>query len=252
MTSRRNLEASHTPAAIRARLRGGPAHSYLHDFVYGAIDGAVTTFAVVAGATGAGLSAGLVLVFGLANLAADGFSMAVSNYLGTRAEEQRRERLSIEEHAQVRAIPEGEREEVRQIFEAKGLSGRALDEVVEAITSDEGVWVDTMLREEHGLPSDGQSATRAATSTFVAFMLAGSVPLVVFVVDLVVPGAIPGNVIWWSAGMTAVTFFGTGVAKARVVERRWWSSGLETLALGGGAALLAFLVGWLLRGLADA
>lgn len=250
MTSRHDLEASHTPAAIRARLHGGPDHSYLRDFVYGAIDGAVTTFAVVAGATGANLSAGLVLVFGVANLFADGFSMAVSNYLGTRAEEQRRNRLRAEEHAHVHAIPDGEREEVRQIFAAKGLTGRALEEIVEAITSDEGVWVDTMLREEHGLPSDSQSATRAAVSTFVAFMLAGAVPLIVFVVDLVVPGAIPGDAIWWSAGMTAVTFFGTGVVKARVVDESPWSSGLETLALGGGAALLAYAIGWLLSGLA--
>ena len=107
-----------------------------------------------------------------------------------------------------------------------------------------------MLREEHGLPSDSQSATRAAVSTFVAFMLAGAVPLIVFVVDLVVPGAIPGDAIWWSAGMTAVTFFGTGVVKARVVDESPWSSGLETLALGGGAALLAYAIGWLLSGLA--
>lgn len=136
----------------------------------------MTAFAVVAGATGAGLAAGLVLVFGIANLLADGFSMAVSNYLGSRAEEQRRERLRVEEHHHVRVIPEGEREEVRQIFESKGITGAALDHVVEVITSDETLWVETMLREEHGLPSTGRSAGRAGVSTFVAFMLAGVGP----------------------------------------------------------------------------
>ncbi|MFA7248510.1 MAG: VIT1/CCC1 transporter family protein [Dehalococcoidia bacterium] len=246
---RERLEASHTPAAIRARLRGGPDHSYLRDFVYGAIDGAVTTFAVVAGATGAHLAAGLVLVFGFANLLADGFSMAVSNYLGTRAEEQRRSRLRAEESLSLDAFPEGEREEVRQMFEAKGITGDTLERVVAVITGDRSLWVETMLREEYGLPVTGRSAARAGVSTFVAFMLAGAVPLVVFVVDLFWPGAIPA-VIWWSGGMTAAVFFGTGAAKARVVDESWWRSGIETLALGGGAALLAYAVGWLLQGFA--
>ena len=246
---REHLEPSHTPEAIRDRLNDGPDHSYLQDFIYGAIDGAVTTFAVVAGAAGAGLPAGLVLVFGVANLFADGFSMAVSNYLGNRSEDQRRARLRAEEHHHVRTIPEGEREEVRQIFEAKGLNGETLDQVVDVITADEHLWVETMLREEHGLPVHGRSAARAGISTFVAFMLAGSVPLVVFVVDLIVPGAI-ANELAWSAVMTGVTFFTTGAAKARVVDTSWWWSGIETLALGGGAALLAYGVGWLLGGLA--
>jgi VIT1/CCC1 family predicted Fe2+/Mn2+ transporter len=248
--ARQRLEADHTPEAIRARLGDGPGHSYLGDFVYGAIDGAVTTLAVVAGAAGAGLSAGLVLLFGVANLVADGFSMAVSNYLGSRAEEERRERVRSEEQRSVRTIPEGEREEIRQLFAAKGLSGDTLEQVVQVITADERLWVETMLREEFGLPSHGRSAARAGASTFVAFMLAGSVPLVVFVVDLFAPGTI-GDPLPWSAGMTALTFFGTGAAKARVVEASWWRSGLETLALGGGAAVLAYAVGWLLRGLAD-
>ncbi|MDA0302638.1 MAG: hypothetical protein DWG80_07240 [Chloroflexi bacterium] len=249
MTSRQRLEADHTPDAIRARLNDGPDHSYLGDFVFGAIDGAVTTFAVVAGAAGAGLSAGLVLVFGIANLLADGFSMAVSNYLGTRAEHQRRERVRVEEQRSVRAIPEGEREEVRQIFAAKGLSGDTLEQVVDAITADEHLWVETMLREEFGLPSSGRSASRAGLSTFVAFMIAGAIPLAVFVADYVAPGGVP-HALWWSAAMTGVTFFCTGAAKARVVEGSWWWSGLETLGLGGGAAILAYLAGWLLRGLA--
>lgn len=249
MTSQERLEAEHTPDAIRARLGDGPNHSYLGDFVYGAIDGAVTTFAVVAGAAGAGLSAGLVLVFGIANLLADGFSMAVSNYLGTRAEQQRRERVRIEEQRSVRAIPEGEREEIRQIFAAKGLSGDALEQVVDVITADERLWVETMLREEFGLPSSGRSAARAGVSTFIAFMIAGAIPLAVFVADYLAPGGVP-NALWWSAAMTGVTFFATGAAKARVVERSWWWSGVETLALGGGAAVLAYLTGWLLQGLA--
>jgi hypothetical protein len=76
------LKAEHAPHAIRRRLDQGPEHPYLKDFIYGAVDGAVTTFAVVSGVAGAGLSSGVIIILGLANLVADGFSMAASNFLG--------------------------------------------------------------------------------------------------------------------------------------------------------------------------
>ena len=84
--NRGNLEDEHTPHGVRARLEEQPKVSHLGDFVYGAIDGTVTTFAVVAGAAGADLGAAVVIILGVSNLIADGFSMAVSNYLGSRAE----------------------------------------------------------------------------------------------------------------------------------------------------------------------
>lgn len=85
--STEQLRAEHTAAAIAERIGGQPRQNYLRDFVYGSIDGSVTTFAVVAGVVGADLSPSVIIIMGLANLFADGFSMAVSNYLGTRASE---------------------------------------------------------------------------------------------------------------------------------------------------------------------
>lgn len=105
----------HSPAAIRARLSAGPGHSYLRDWVYGGIDGAVTTFAVVSGVVGAQLAPGVILVLGAANLLGDGFSMAASNFLGTKAEREDFERLATIENRHVDIYPDGEREEVRQI-----------------------------------------------------------------------------------------------------------------------------------------
>ena len=87
-STRRELKETHTPRAVAERLAAPASHSYLRDFVYGAIDGAVTTFAVVSGVAGAELSGAIVLVLGMANLVGDGFSMAASNYLGSRAERQ--------------------------------------------------------------------------------------------------------------------------------------------------------------------
>ena len=82
------LAELHSEEAIAARLAGATRHSYLGDFVLGAVDGAVTTFAIVAGAAGAGLSSGVAIVLGLANVLADGFSMAAGNFLKAKADHQ--------------------------------------------------------------------------------------------------------------------------------------------------------------------
>src|SRR5512145_1503669 len=89
----RRMEHDHSPDAIRRRLESGPQHNYLRDWIYGGIDGAVTTLAVVTGVAGAQLSSWIILAMGFANLFADGFSMAASNYLGTKAEHDDWQRL---------------------------------------------------------------------------------------------------------------------------------------------------------------
>jgi VIT1/CCC1 family predicted Fe2+/Mn2+ transporter len=221
--------------------------NYLRDFIYGAVDGIVTTFAVVAGAAGAGLDERIVVILGVANLFADAFSMAVSNLLGTRAESQRRASAALNERRLIKSDPDGEREDIRRIFAAKGLEGDALETVVETITANRELWVETMVTEELGFgPSEG-SPVRAAAATFLAFVALGSLPLIVFLaatildVDVEAPFA-------WSAALTAIAFFSVGAFKARFVEQSWWRAGLETLALGGAAAGLAYLVGVLLQG----
>ena len=240
------LEAAHTPAAIEARLQAGPSHSYLPDFVYGAIDGTVTTFAVVSGALGAELSSGVIIILGTANLIADGFSMAVSNFLGRRAEQQVRERSRRTEEQHVLMVPEGEREEIRQIFASKGFSGDDLEKVVNVLTADRDRWVDTMLKEELGLSLQGGSPLHAAVVTFVAFFLAGSLPLLTFIYQATVTGSESEPFIW-SAIMTGAAFFSIGALKSKLVQGRWYSGGLETLVVGGAAAGLAYLVGMLLK-----
>ncbi len=243
-SSIQQLQADHTPAAIRRRLRRGPDPSYLRDFIYGAIDGAVTTFAVVSGVAGAGLSAGVVIILGLANLLADGFSMAASNFLGVRADRQLRERIRAMEEEHIQAHPAGEVEEIREIFRQKGFSDADLDRAVEIITSDRQRWIDTMLTEEHGLPLDGPRPWKAAAATFAAFVVVGFVPLAPFLFQV-------DPAFTWSSGLTAIAFFGVGAWKSRFVLQSWIGSGLETLALGGAAAAVAYAVGAALRGLAN-
>lgn len=235
----------HSARAIAERLARAPGHSYLRDFVYGAVDGAVTTFAIVAGVAGAKLSAGVIIVLGLANLLADGFSMAASNYLGTRSEIQLRDKARAREHEHVRIYPEGEREEIRQIFAQKGFSGPDLERIVAVITADQERWVNTMLREEHGMSLAVPSPWKAALATFVAFIAAGSVPLWAYLwnwggwYDIASPFV-------WCAVSTGAAFMVIGVWRGRLVGRNWLLAGGETLLIGGSAAALAYAVGVLL------
>jgi len=237
-----SLSAEHSPEAVRRRLSAPPSSSYLRDFIYGAIDGAITTFAVVAGVEGADLNASVVLILGGANLIADGFSMAVSNFLGLRAERQQVERARLDEERHVRLIPEGEREEIRQIFAAKGFEGADLERVVEVITADRDLWVSTMLNEELGLGGARPKPLRAGATTFLAFIAVGSLPLFAFAADAIAPGGLT-HAFAWSAAMTGVAFFFVGSLKARFVEQAWWRAGLETLIIGGAAAALAYATG---------
>jgi VIT1/CCC1 family predicted Fe2+/Mn2+ transporter len=243
------LKDAHTPEAISKRLADGPNHSYLRDFVFGAIDGTVTTFAVVSGVAGAGLSSGVIIVLGIANLIGDGFSMAVGNFQATRAEEQLRQRARATEEMHIRQYAAGEREEIRQLFRRKGFDGADLERAVAVITSDIQQWIDMMIREEYGLALHGPSPSRAAAATFAAFVAVGALPLLSFIIGMFAPGVI-SNPFPWSIGMTAAAFFGVGAAKARFVDQRWYWAGTETLAAGAFAALLAYLVGRLLAGIA--
>lgn len=238
-----DLELEHRPESIRSRLEQERRHSYLGDGVLGAIDGTVTTFAVVAGAIGAGFSAMVVIVLGFANLFADGFSMAVSNYLNTKSQQQRVAQTRRWEERHIQEIPAGEREEIAQIFARKGFEGNVLDRIVETITADHGLWLDTMLTEEHGLQLDGPSPVRAGLATFLSFLLVGLIPLVPFLL----PGLSQDQRFLASCIATGMAFLAVGLAKGVVLEHGPLRSGLETLITGGIAALLAYLVGGWLR-----
>ncbi len=236
------MEHGHSREAIARRLAQAPAVSYLRDWVYGGIDGTVTTFAVVAGVVGADLSNGVVLILGVANVVADGFSMAASNYSGTKTEHEEEARLRAIEERHIEAVPDGEREEIRQIFRGKGFAGPDLERAVDVITADTKRWVDTMLSEEYGLPKAMRSPLKAALSTFASFILCGSVPLLPFVVRA--PAAFVLSIV-----MTGLVFFLIGSGKSRWSPVSWWRSGCETLAIGMGAATLAYLIGYGLKAL---
>ncbi len=231
------LEHEHTTEAIAERLSGDVKPGYLRDFVYGGIDGAITTFAIVSGVVGADLSLRVILILGVANLLADGLSMAAGNYSATKSEVDDYRRLQAIERHHIAKVPEGEREEVRQILQSKGLEGAALEEAVGAITADEERWINTMLVEEYGVLPVQRSPMRAAQATFLAFLLCGVVPLLPFLL------ALPHAFIW-SIVLTAMVFFAIGSSKSRWSLMSWWASGCETLCIGLAAAAIAYGIGY--------
>ena len=232
------LEHGHRKEEIIARLDAHNKTGELRDAIFGGIDGTVTTFAIVAGVQGAGLASGVVVALGLANVLADGFSMAAGNYAGIKAVADDRRRLWEVEEKHIRENPQGERDELEQILARKGLAGQGLTDATMMISANKKQWINMMMSEEYGLPPVDDRPIRAAMVIFVAFVLAGMLPLLPYLVGL-------APAFSWSIGIAALTFFGIGTIKAKWSLAPWWRSGLETLLIGGVAAALAYVVGGL-------
>lgn len=239
----RDLAAEHLPDRIRERLAQPRGESALGDFMLGGVDGVVTTFAVVAGSAGGQLSATAVVILGFANLIADGFSMAISNYLGTRSRQQEVAQARADEEWQVATFPEGERREVRQILAGKGFDGAQLESAVEVITSDPDVWIDTMMSDELKLSEISARPLRAGAVTFAAFIACGLVPLAPFVAG----GRSFADAFALSAVFAAIAFALLGWSKGVVLRLRPIQSAAQTLLIGTTAAGLAYGAGAFLR-----
>ncbi|MEJ5314421.1 MULTISPECIES: VIT1/CCC1 transporter family protein [Anaerolinea] len=237
--------------AMQHRERHASAGSeYLGSMVYGGLDGIITTFAVVSGVAGAGLKPEIIIILGLANVFADGFSMAVGAYLSEKSEMELYERERQRESWEVEYFPEAEKEELRQLYLAQGYPEEDANQMVEIKTRDKTRWVDAMMLEELNLlPADTKPLTSALV-TFGAFVIAGLLPMMVFLLDWLLPFTLSGQSAFWiSVGVSALALFGLGAAKVLVTERPPLRSGLEMLVVGGLAAAVAYLVGMFLRSL---
>ena len=219
---------------------------YIKDIVYGANDGIITTFAVVSGVAGAALSIKTVLILGFANLIADGISMGASNYLGSRSKEHYYKREKEMERWEVDNLPEDEREEIRRIYAKKGFAGEDLDRAVAIITSDKNRWVDVMMKEELGLIQEPScQAWKSGVATFIAFVIAGFMPLVSYLFVGRLDGVSPFAL---SIIITGVSLFAVGSARSFITKHSWWRSGLEMFIVGLLAASAAYGVGAFLKG----
>ena len=218
---------------------------YLGEFVYGGIDGCVTTFAVVAGSVGAGLDSAVIIILGFANLLADGFAMSVGAYLSSKSNKDNYDKHRQIEIWEVENMPEAEREEIRDIYRAKGFSGDLLEQVVRVITSDKNRWVNEMMKDELEMIQEDKAPFYIGAVTYISFIFIGLIPLVIYVVDYLHP--LDSNLFLTSSILTALGFVIIGFFKAYVNQTKSWKGVLETLLLGGIAAIVAYFVGDLLE-----
>ncbi|GJM29023.1 MAG: membrane protein [Cyclobacteriaceae bacterium] len=215
---------------------------YIREFIYGGMDGGVTTFAVVAGATGAHFDSIVIIILGLANLVADAFSMSVGSYLSVKAQFEKYRKFQKYERWGVENIPESETDEIRSIYYNKGLRGKLLEKVVAVITSDKDVWVEEMMQGEFKMIPEKNSPLNASIITFISFLLIGSIPLLPFI--------IPGSVeltgmdpFVLTCTLTAIAFIVIGLIKSYVNQTTPIWDVTETLILGAVAAIIAYLSG---------
>jgi len=214
---------------------------YLGEFVYGGIDGCVTTFAVVAGSVGAGLDSSVIIILGFANLLADGFAMSVGAYLSTKTERENYNKHRKIEYWEVDHMPEAEEEEIREIYREKGFEGQLLEEVVKVIISNKDRWVDVMMKEELGMIEESKSPLKMGAVTYFSFISIGLIPLIVYVWDYI--SDFPADTFFWSCVFTATGFIFIGFLKTYVTQTSKWRGILETLVLGALAALVSYYVG---------
>ena len=215
----------------------GSVQRYLGEFVYGGIDGGVTTFAVVAGA--------VIIILGFANLLADGFAMSIGAYLSARTAHDQYEKHKRVEYWEVENLPDIEEEEVRAIYRNKGFEEPLLSEITAVIIADKDRWVDVMMKEELGMIKDHKSPWRIGMMTYLSFLIIGLIPLLVYVYDHIF--GYSGNLFLASSIFTGFGFLIIGYLKSYVTETTRWKGVGETLLLGTLAALVSYYVGGILE-----
>lgn len=223
-------------------------YNWLPDFVYGGIDGAVTTFAVVAGVVGADLSTPVILILGFANLFGDGFSMATGKYLSDKAELERMAFLRAIEEQSIIEKPHEEKKEIEIILKSFGFRGDELRSAKNVIIKNPRAWVQLMMSHELNIIEENIEPLKGALATFFAFTVVGVIPLIGYVMQRFLPMDKKFLFVGTSISTMAALFF-VGTVKSRFSKKHWIVGGLETVLVGGFAASIAYFIGYLLQNL---
>lgn len=221
---------------------------YIKSIVYGGLDGIITTFAVVAGVAGGGLAMRIVLILGFSNLLADGFSMAVGDYLSTKSENEYKQ--SIRQHKK-HALTENHDGEVKRMidyFNNQGISDKDSSILVTILAKYDTPFVDQIMKMEYGTDNTEEAPIKNALVTFFSFFVFGLIPLLAYVLSMYLP-TLKEHAFLLAATLTGITLFVLGTLKSQVIKSNWIRSGVEMLVIGGLAALVAYLVGFILGGI---
>ena len=218
------------------------ASAIVRDVVIGMADGLTVPFALAAGLSGAVNSSGVIIIAGLAEIAAGSIAMGLGGYLAARTDQEHYDSEHRRELGETRELPEEERREVAEILSGFGLSGDALHQVVTAIASDRDRWVDFMMRFELGLERpDPRRAPVSAATIALAYLAGGLIPLLPYMLTSAIQAALLISV---GVTLAALALFGT--IKGRLTGVPPLKAGLQTAAIGALAASVAYGVAHLI------
>jgi vacuolar iron transporter family protein len=219
---------------------------WLRPAVFGAMDGLVSNFALIAGmvggtiaagtAAGAGADARAVVLAGVAGLAAGAFSMAAGEYTSVASQAEYARAEVAKERQEILRHPHRETAELAGMYVEKGIEPRIAEMMARQVHADLERAVAVHAMEEFGVdPDDVPSPLVAAVSSFLSFTVGAAVPLAPFLVGV--------TSLWWALMLTLGALFVCGAVVARVTTRRWWWSGLRQMLLGGAAAAVTYAFG---------
>jgi len=209
----------------------------IKNLVFGIQDGSLSTLGVVTGVTGAAVDNSLIILAGVVALAAEAMSMGAGEYISSKSEIEVYQHEVELEKKEMERVPEIERQEIVDIYKAKGFKGKLLNRIVNKITSDKKLWLDTMLREELGFPEKFADPKKLGFLMFLASLLGGVIPIVPYLFFH------PNMAIFVSVIITAATLFIVGAAKTIITKGRWVKSGAEMMLIGMLVALVGYSIG---------
>jgi len=211
---------------------------FVRDVVIGMADGLTVPFALAAGLSGAVSSTRLIVIGGLAEIAAGSIAMGLGGYLAARGDAEHYDHEKLREEREIVEIPEAEKEEVKELFEHYGLSTEEATPVVEALSKRPKEWVDFMMRFELGLEEpDPKRAVTSASTIALSYVAGGFIPLSPY---MLLSNAWHG--LRWSAAVTLLALGVFGYLKATFTGTARLRGASQTMVIGGLAAGAAFVI----------
>lgn len=250
-------------AMVHAQVGPGEQHQteqgqYIKAMVFGGLDGIITTFAVVASASGANLSSGIVIIMGFSNLIADGISMGFGEYVSMQSEKEYVQSERNREEWEYDCNKDDEVTEMIDIYKEKGFTDDEASAILKTMASHKDFFIDHMMVQELGMmPNDpDDSPVKSGFIMFCSFLIFGLIPLLSYLVlstidfgsDETEADALFGI----ACGLTAVALFVLGAAKSKFSIQSWWKSGFWVFSNGAIAAAAAYIIGFALEKLVDA
>lgn len=248
------VEATRLGRAIRATTRGATVvaarhrerhrqRNWLRDVILGGQDGLVNILGIILGVIAGGGSKTVLIAAGFAAAITESISMGAVGYTSSVSERDYYAAERAREATEIDTMPQAERQEIREIYAAKGFSGDLLDRVVDTVTANRESWLATMMDEElHLQPVQTSDIFRSAVVITIATLIGHLIPLLPFVWLTRTPALVLAIV------LSALVLFGVGVYSAVTLVGNWPKSGLKMLVIGLGAAGVGFLIGNLFHG----